>query len=165
LSSLNAYIQQSRIEPINIHHEFYAMKIQQITNEFVSLFDTQTSEQHLLIMNSLYKTLDHMKNYDQNLDKQKIDYEIKLKSIEEEISIVREYSMVDSLVREQVEDLTKQQKEYTHQQELIIKIQTIINETFNHLHSLLIPNPNRDKSQKLLKQLKQRGLYTYLYSP
>jgi len=141
------------------------MKIQQITNEFVSLFDTQTSEQHLSIMNSLHKTLDHMKNYDQNLDKQKIDYEIKLKSIEEEISIVREYSMVDSLVREQVEDLTKQQKEYTHQQELIIKIQTIINETFNHLHSLLIPNPNRDKSQKLLKQLKQRGLYTYLYSP
>jgi hypothetical protein len=141
------------------------MKIQQITNEFVSLFDMQTTEQHLSIMNSLHKTLNHMKNYDQNLDKQKIDYEIKLKSIEEEISIVREYSMVDSLVREQVEDLTKQQKEFTRQQELIIKIQTILNETFNHLHSLLIPNPEQDKSQKLFNQLKKRGLYTYLYSP
>jgi hypothetical protein len=141
------------------------MKIQQITNEFVSIFDTQTSEQHLWIMNSLDTTLNHLKNYDENLDKQKLDYENKLKSIAEEISIAREYSMVDSLVREQVEDLTKQQKKLIYQQELIIKMQTIINETFHHLHSLLIPNPERDKSQKLFKQLKQKGLYTYRYSP
>jgi len=141
------------------------MKIEQITKDFISMFDTQTSEQHLSIMNSLNRTLNHLINYNQSLDKQKIDYENKLKSITEEISIAREYSMVDSLVREQVEDLTRQQKEFIRQQELIIKIQTILNETFNHLHSLLIPNPEQDKSQELFNQLKKRGLYTYLYSP
>ncbi len=165
MSSLNAYIQQSNIEPINIHHEFYAIKIQQITDNLISIFHTLAPEQYLSIMNSLNKTLDHLKNYDKNLDQQKIDYENKLKSIAENISIAREYSMIDSLVREQVEDLTRQQKEFIRQQELIIKMQTIINETFNQLHSLLIPNSERDKSQELFNQLKQRGLYTCLYSP
>ena len=72
--------------------------------------------------------------------------------------------MVDSLVREQVEELISQQKKFTHQQKLIIKMQRVINETSNHLHSFLIPNSERDKTQELFKQLKQRGLFTYLHS-
>ncbi len=165
MSLLNAYIQQSKIEPINIRHEFYGMKIQQITNDLVSIFHTQTSEQYLSIMNSLSKTLEHLKSYDRSLEQQKMNYEEKLKMIAEEISIAKEYSMVDSLVREQVEELTRQQKELIRQQEGIIKMQTILNESFNHLHSFLIPNPERDKSRKSFNQLKQRGLYTSLYCP
>jgi hypothetical protein len=141
------------------------MKIQQITNDLVSIFHTQTSEQYLSIMNSLSKTLEHLKSYDQSLEQQKMNYEEKLKTIAEEISIAKEYSMVDSLVREQVEELTRQQKELTRQQEVIIKMQTIVNESFNHLHSFLIPNPERDKSRESFNQLKQRGLYTSLYFP
>lgn len=160
LSLLNAYIQQSNIEPINIHQEFYGKKIQDIINNFISIFHSQTSEQHLLIMNSLYQTLNHLKNYQQNLDEQKIDYEKKLKSIVEDIYLAREYSMVDSLVREQIENLTKQQKQSIYQQEVASKMQTIINETSNQLQSLFIPNSERDKSLDLLKQ---RGLFKYLY--
>jgi anion-transporting ArsA/GET3 family ATPase len=160
MSSLNAYIQQSELEPINIHHEFYAMKIQQIANDLVSIFHTQTPEQRLSIMNSLSKTLDHLESYDQILDKQKNDNENKLKYIAEELSIAREYSMVDSLVREQVDDLTKQQNQFTRYQQSIIKMRMIINEALDHFHSLLIPNPERDISQQLLKQLKKRGNYT-----
>jgi hypothetical protein len=160
MSSLNAYIQQSELEPINIHHEFYAMKIQQIVNDLVSIFHTQTPEQRLSIMNSLSKTLDHLESYDQILDKQKNDNENKLKYIAEELSIAREYSMVDSLVREQVDDLTKQQNKFTCYQQSIIKMRMIINEALDHFHSLIIPNPERDKSQQRLKQLKKRGNYT-----
>ncbi len=165
MSLLNAYIQQSNIEPINIRHEFYAMKIQQITNNFISMFHAQTPEQQLSLMNSLSKTIEHFKSYDQNLAKEKIVYENKLKSIAEEISVAREYSMVDSLVREQVEDLTRQQKKLIHQQEWINQMKTILNETVNQLQTLFIPNSERDNNQELFKQLKQRGLYTSFRPP
>jgi hypothetical protein len=143
LSLLNAYIQQSDVEPFNIHHEFYAMKIQQIAKDF----PIQQSSP----MNSLIKTIEHLRNYDQNLEKQKVIYESKLKSIAEEIAIAREYSMVDSLVREQVEDLIREQKKLIQQQEWIIKMKTILNETL----SLSISKSDRDESYELFKQ---RGL-------
>src|SRR5579871_3854992 len=103
------------------------MKIQQISNDLISMFSTQTSEPSF----SLSKTLDHLKSYRQILEKQKIEYENKLKHITEEISIAREYSMIDSLVREQIEDLKRQQNKFIHHQELIIKIQTILNQTLD----------------------------------
>jgi predicted RNase H-like nuclease (RuvC/YqgF family) len=148
MSSLNAYIQQAELEPINIHHGFYAMKIQQITNDLVS---TQTPEQ---IMNSLSKTLDRLRIYNQILDKQISEYEKNLKHITEEISIAREYSMVDSLVREQIEDLTRQQNECKRHLEMIVNIKTIVNAALEHLQPCLIP----DQRHELLKQLKLRGL-------
>jgi hypothetical protein len=162
---LNAYIQQSNIEPINIHHEFYAMKIQQIIKNFISIFHTRTFEQQLSLMDSLNKTMDHLKNYNEDLDRQKIVYENKLKSIEEEISIAREYSMVDSLVRERVEDLIRQQKKLIRQREWIIQMKTISNEIFNQLQTLFIHNSERDDSHELFKQFKQRGLSTFFYPP
>lgn len=153
MSSLNAYIQQSKIEPINIHHEFYTMKIQQIINDLISRIESQTSKQQFSIMNSLY----HLKSYIEFLNKQKNDNENKLKNIQEEISIAREYSIVDSLVREQIEDLIKQQNQLTYHQDMIINMQMILNEAFDRLHSLLIHNPEQNKSIELFKQLKHRG--------
>jgi anion-transporting ArsA/GET3 family ATPase len=137
------------------------MKIQQIANDLVSIFHTQTPEQHLSIMNSLSKTFDHLERYNQILDKKKNDNENKLKYIAEELSIAREYSMVDSLVREQVEDLIKQQNKFTRYQQSIINMEMIVNEVLDRFHSLFIPDPERDKSQQLLKQLKKRGYYKY----
>ena len=143
---------------MNIHHEFYAMKIQQISNEFISEFHIQTFEEQLSLMNGLRQTLDHLRDYEQNLNQQNLDYENKLKTIAEEIAIVREYSMVDSLVREQVDDLVKREKQLVRQQERMIRMKTNINETFQHLQELLIQNSDQEKCQELFKHLKQRGL-------
>lgn len=144
MSLLNAYIQQSSIESINLHHEFYAMKIQQISKDFISLFHSQTPEQHLLIMNSLYRTVERLKNYKENLEKQKVGYETKPNSIE---------------------GLTKQQNEYTYPQKLIMNMERIINETLNQFNSLLIPNLEQEKSLKLFNQLKERGFSQAFSSP
>jgi hypothetical protein len=132
------------------------MKIQQITKDLIPT--------NLSIMNSLNRTLDHLKSYIQILDKQKIDNEEKLKSIAEQISITREYSMVDGLVREQIEDLTKQQNQFIRHQEMITKMQIILNETLNHLQSQLSPNPEQNKTLDRFKQLKQNGMSSHLYS-
>jgi hypothetical protein len=132
------------------------MKIQQITKDLIPT--------NLSIMNSLNKTLDHLKSYIQILDQQKIENENNLKSIAEQISITREYSMVDGLVREQIEDLTKQQNQFIRHQEMITKMQIILNETFNHLQSQLSPNPEQNKTLDRFKQLKQNGMSSHLYS-
>ena len=47
------------------------MKIEQITNEFISIFHTKTTEENLL-----KKILDHMNSYQQILDKVKNDDEM-----------------------------------------------------------------------------------------
>ncbi|CAF5109372.1 unnamed protein product, partial [Rotaria magnacalcarata] len=130
LSSLNAYIQQSNIEPLNIHHEFYAMKIQQISNDLDSMLDI--------------KTYHHLRIYQQFLDQQKIDNERKLKYIEDEIAIARQYSLFDSLAREQMDDLVRQQNKHTQNDESIVKLQQILNEVVNHLQSKVILNPEQD---------------------
>jgi hypothetical protein len=132
------------------------MKIQQITKDLIPT--------NLSIMNSLNKTLDHLKSYIQILDQQKIENENNLKSIAEQISITREYSMVDGLVREQIEDLTKQQNQFIRHQEMITKMQIILNETLNHLQSQLSPNPEQNKTLDRFKQLKQNGMSSHLYS-
>ncbi|CAF5061891.1 unnamed protein product, partial [Rotaria sp. Silwood1] len=72
----------------------------------------------------------------------------------------RGYSLFNSLVREQMDNLIKQQKEFAHHKELIIKMQTILNETINQLHSLFMFDLEHDKNQELFKQMKQKGLYT-----
>ena len=136
------------------------MKIQQIANEFTWKFRTQTPEQQLALMNPLSKTIDRLKSYAQALEKQRLTYEDKLKSIAEEISAAREYSMVDSLVRERVEDLTRQQKAVIRQREWISKRKTNLNETSKQLQTLLIPDAEREDSHELFKQLRQRGLST-----
>jgi hypothetical protein len=132
------------------------MKIQQITKDLIPT--------NLSIMNSLNKTLDHLKSYIQILDQQKIENENNLKSSAEQISITREYSMVDGLVREQIEDLTKQQNQFIRHQEMITKMQIILNETLNHLQSQLSPNPEQNKTLDRFKQLKQNGMSSHLYS-
>ncbi|CAF4669063.1 unnamed protein product [Rotaria sp. Silwood1] len=164
LSSLNAYIQQSEIEPFNIHHEFYAMKIQQITNDLVSMFHSKTSDSSLFNTNQFSKSFDHLKTYEQILNKQKINNENKLKHVEDEISIARGYSLFDSLVREQMDNLIKQQNEFAHHKELIIKMQAILNETINQFHSLFMFDFEHDKNQELLKQMKQRAIDTVIQS-
>ena len=157
LSTLNAYIQQSEVEPINIHHDYYAMKIRQVTHDLVSMLNTTIPQSHLSITKSFGQTLDRLKIYDQILDKKKLDNENKLKHLEDEISVTREYSLLDSLVREQIENLTRQQNDFTRQQQLIIKTQMILNEAIEHLHQVLIPNLERDKNEKFLEQIKQKG--------
>ncbi|CAF3680452.1 unnamed protein product [Rotaria sp. Silwood1] len=130
--------EMEQIEPFNIHHEFYAMKIQQITNDLVSMFHSKTSDSSLFNTNQFSKTFDHLKTYEQILNKQKINNDNKLKHVEDEISISRGYSLFDSLVREQMDNLIKQQNEFAHHKELIIKMQTILNETINQFHSLFM---------------------------
>ena len=72
LNLLNAYIQQSQLEPINIHHEYYAMKIEQLTKDLVSFYEKHdVGDQEF----SLRNTLESLKNYNQYLEKQKVDYE------------------------------------------------------------------------------------------
>ncbi|CAF1625727.1 unnamed protein product [Rotaria magnacalcarata] len=150
LSSLNAYIQQSNIEPLNIHHEFYAMKIQQISNDLDSMLDI--------------KTYHHLRIYQQFLDQQKIDNERKLKYIEDEIAIARQYSLFDSLAREQMDDLVRQQNKHTQNDESIVKLQQILNEVVNHLQSKVILNPEQDENYDLIKQFKQRAIDTIIQS-
>ncbi|CAF3503908.1 unnamed protein product [Rotaria sordida] len=164
LSSLSAYIQQSEIEPLNIHHEFYAIKIQQITNDLVSMFHNKTLESSLSNMNSFSKTFDHLKTYEQILNKQKINNENQLKYIEDEISIARKYSLFDSLAREQMDNLIRQQNEFTYHKELIVKMQIILNEIINQFYSLFISNFEQDKNQELFKQIKQRAIDTIIQS-
>ncbi|CAF1549019.1 unnamed protein product, partial [Rotaria sp. Silwood1] len=72
----------------------------------------------------------------------------------------RGYSLFDSLVREQMDNLTKQQNEFAHQKELIIKMQAILNETINQFHSLFMFDFEHGKNQELLKQMKQRAIDT-----
>ncbi|CAF3888872.1 unnamed protein product [Rotaria sp. Silwood1] len=68
----------------------------------------------------------------------------------------RGYSLFDSLVREQMDNLIKQPNEFAHHKELIIKMQAILNETINQFHSLFMFDFEHDKNQELLKQMKQR---------
>ncbi|CAF5069225.1 unnamed protein product, partial [Rotaria sp. Silwood1] len=68
----------------------------------------------------------------------------------------RGYSLFNSLVREQMDNLIKQQKEFAHHKELIIKMQTILNETINQFHSLFMFDFEHDKNQELFKQMKQK---------
>ena len=63
--------------------------------------------------------------------------------------------MVDSLVREQVEDLTRQQKKLLQQQKWIVKMKMILNEILNQLQPLCVLNSDQDESHELFKQ---RGL-------
>ncbi|CAF3003205.1 unnamed protein product, partial [Rotaria sp. Silwood2] len=164
LSSLRAYTQQSEIEPLNIHHEFYAMKIQQITNDLVSMFHNKTPESSLSNMSSFSKAFNHLKTYEQILNRQKINNENILKDIDDEISTAREYSLFDSLVREQMDNLIRQQNEFTHNKQLIIKIQTILHETTNQFHSVFISNFEQDINQELLQQMKQRAIDVIIQS-
>lgn len=158
LSSLNAYLQQSRIEPINIRHGFYAKKIQQITEDLISVFSNQTSEEQIALTDALSKTLDHLTSDAEYLDEENLDLMAKLKILEEEISAAREYSMADSLVREQIKDLTRQQTKYAHQQDWIVQMKNIVKETYDHLHALLPDHFERDDSRRFFEQLKQNGL-------
>ena len=115
------------------------------------------------IQNALNRTLEHVKSCNQYLEQQKLQYEEKLKSITEEIFEAKEYSMVDSLVREQMEDLIRKQKKLTREQELLTKMLKIVNETFNHLDPFRITNPEQEKTLKSFQQFKQRGLFTYAH--
>ncbi|CAF4553692.1 unnamed protein product [Rotaria socialis] len=150
LSSLNAYVQQSKIEPLNIHHEFYAMKIQQISNDLDSTLDI--------------KTYHHLEIYQQFLDQQKVDNERKLKYIEDEIATARQYSLFDSLAREQMEDLVRQQNRHIQNDELIVKLQKIINELVHHFQSIVILNPEQDNNYDLIKQFKQKAIDAIIQS-
>ncbi|CAF0967334.1 unnamed protein product [Adineta steineri] len=160
LSSLNAYIQQSINEPMNIHHEFYAIKIQQITNDLMSMFHIQPLPQ----MNLVSKTLDHLESYIENLDKLMNDNENKLKYVAEDLLATRKYSMIDSLVREEFEDLIMQQNKLIHCQQSIIKMRTIATEVFNHFQSLGISNSDKANSQQQFKEFKQRAMETIIQS-
>lgn len=155
MSSLNAYIQQSQMEPIGIRHQFYAMKIQQITSDYLSEFHHQKSEQQFSLLS---KTLEHLSSYAEHLEKENLQLETKFQTLAEEISIAREYAMADSLVRERIEDLTKQQKIYTHQHDWISQMKKIVNETYHRLHALLPSDFIYDNSREFFKQLKHNGL-------
>ncbi|CAF1261150.1 unnamed protein product [Adineta steineri] len=160
LSSLNAYIQQSINEPMNIHHEFYAIKIQQITNDLMSMFHIQSVSQ----MNLVSKTLDHLESYIENLDKLMNDNENKLKYVAEDLLATRKYSMIDSLVREEFEDLIMQQNKLIHYQQSIIKMRAIATEAFNHFQSLDISNPEKTNSQQQFKEFKQKAMEPIIQS-
>ncbi|CAF1497745.1 unnamed protein product [Adineta steineri] len=160
LSSLNAYIQQSINESMNIHHEFYAIKIQQITNDLMSMFHIQSLPQ----MNLVNKTLEHLESYIENLNKLMNDNEIKLKYVAEDLLATRKYSMIDSLVREEFEDLIMQQNKLIHYQQSIIKMRAIATEAFNHFQSLDISNSEKTNSQQKFKDFKQRAMETIIQS-
>ena len=146
------------MEPIGIRHQFYAMKIQQITNDFLLEFHHQTSEQQHSLLYMLNKTLDHLSSYAEHLERENSQLETKFQLLAEEISIAREYAIADSLVRERIEDLTKQQKIYTHQHDWIIQMKRIVNETYHQLHALFPSDFMRDDSRKSFEQLKGNGL-------
>ncbi|CAF4799517.1 unnamed protein product, partial [Rotaria socialis] len=104
------------------------------------------------------KTYHHLEIYQQFLDQQKVDNERKLKYIEDEIATARQYSLFDSLAREQMEDLVRQQNRHIQNDELIVKLQKILNELVNHFQSIVILNPEQDNNYGLIKQFKQKGL-------
>lgn len=148
MSSLNAYIQQSDVEPLNIHHEFYMMKIQQISNDLLSKLNENSSNTY-----SISKTYSLMKNYQRSLDQKRIQNQNKLKYIEDEISDAQSYSLYDNLVREELENFIQQRNELIRHEEFIIKLQTILNETLIQFPS----NLAQDDSYQLMKELKQQG--------
>ncbi|CAF5057525.1 unnamed protein product, partial [Rotaria socialis] len=84
------------------------------------------------------------------------DNERKLKYIEDEIATARQYSLFDSLAREQMEDLVRQQNKHIQNDELIVKLQKILNELVHHFQSIVILNPEQDNNYDLIKQFKQK---------
>ncbi|UJR31391.1 hypothetical protein I4U23_018885 [Adineta vaga] len=156
LSSLIAYIQQSIAEPFNLRHQFYSMKIRHIVNELVATIQTQTLEQRLSIIRTLGNTLEYVEHYRERLKELKDDNERESKNIAEQLSNTREYSVVDSLVREEVEDLMKQQNTVIHIRQAISRMEVIASEAFEHIHSILISNQVQENYQPSLTELKQR---------
>ena len=57
-----------------------------------------------------------------------------------------------------MEDLVRQQNKHTQNDELIIKLQKILNEVVNHFQSIVVLNQEQDKNYDLMKQFKQKGL-------
>ena len=153
LASINVYVQQARVEPINIHHEYYATKIQQHADDWVSLIRNRSAEQRLPMMNALSRTVNHLKAYSQVLDEQSKSVETKLQRLGEQVTNAQGYSMVDSLVRELIEDLTRQQNAHRRQQTALGGMVSVVHSVRDQLEPWLIPNLARDQ------RLTQQGLY------
>lgn len=149
MTILNTFTQQSIIEPFNLHHEFYSTRIAHAA---------YLQKQGLSVTSALSRTLKYLEYYAKSLEELNIDNENDLKNITEQLFNTRKYSVVDTLVREQVEDLVEQENRVTRCQQSIIRIQTTINEVIEHLRALLISNTEQKTYPLSLVELKQKGL-------
>ena len=104
------------------------------------------------MMNALSRTVSHLNAYSQVLDEQNKSIETKMQHLQEELANAQEYSMVDSLVRELVEDLTSQQNAYRRQQTALAGMASIVHSVRDQLETWLIPSLVRDQ------RLNQQGL-------
>lgn len=157
MSALSAYIQQSTIEPLSIRHEFYMLKIQQLTDVLISIFATLTPEQRAMNLSSLDGAIQSLTTYTAQLDQLQKNISQQSKDIQEQIILVRDYSMVDSLVREQMEDLVKQQNALARDHQSVLQIRSQASEVLERLRSLLTPDEQRVHHQQKLKEIEQRG--------
>ncbi|CAF0920812.1 unnamed protein product [Adineta ricciae] len=152
---LDTFTHQSTIEPFNLRHEFYSTRIEHVANFLKrGLFDPS----------ALNRTLQYLEYYAKSLKEVKIDNENDLKNITEQLFNTRKYSVVDSLVREQVEDLAEQENRVTRCQQSIIRIQTMIDEVIEHLRTLLSSNTEPRTYPLSLVELKQKAIESIIQS-
>ncbi|CAF0923023.1 unnamed protein product [Adineta ricciae] len=152
---LNAFTHQSTIEPFNLHHEFYSTRIEHVAN---------FQKPNLFVPSSLNRTLQYLEYYAKSLEEVKIDNENDLKNITEQLFNTRKYSIVDSLVREQVEDLVEQENRVTRRQQSIIQIQTMLDEVIEHLRALLNSNTEQRTYPLSLVDLKHKAIESIIQS-
>jgi hypothetical protein len=149
------YIQQATIEPVHLHHDFYAMKMNEITDDIIERLNNPLNHQSSLAthMSILRRILDQLINYEQILIELSLDISTRMARLKTALTLAQEYSIADSLVREQINDLTWQHCQYRHEQERLIYLQDMRTKTYDRLRVQFV----FDTDRQLFIELKQQG--------
>ncbi|CAF1173668.1 unnamed protein product, partial [Didymodactylos carnosus] len=128
LATINAYIQQSKLESANVRVEYFAQQIQQCTNELKSLLLNHPLSVFIIL--SLQKTIDSLRSYEHQLHLALTRQDEQLNVLNRDLKENQNNDyLLDALAREELTQLQDQHTTLKHHHKMTTDLTQIITNT------------------------------------